>query len=207
MSSCILYHGPGAEGEALDEAHRIGHLLAPPFGEGGLKVADARKLVELLQIAPFDGIGVVVAGPMDQATYKANDALLKTIEEFDGEMVQPILWAHDLEDVSRTIRSRCLDRWVWLDPADEEPDEDSDEVEAAGRGLVQAVLSGDLWLIPDYVNAHTGKEHKLLSVAAGAIAANPTEPALRLWSRLRKVAKHRNPAPIEVVAAFLPEVK
>lgn len=203
MSSCILYHGPGARAEALDEAHRIGVLLAPPYGDVGLKVDEARDLVSQLQVPPFEGVGVVIAGPMDKATYKASDALLKTIEEFDPEVAQPILWADDLEDVAPTIRSRCIDRWVWVAPEDREPDEGSDEIESAGRALVRSALSGDLWAIPDYVKAHAGKEHLLLAVAAQAITDDSTEKALRLWESLRSVSRHRNPTTIEVVAAFL----
>lgn len=203
MASCILYYGPGARIEALDEAHRIGELVAPPFGDEGLKVDDAREIVRLLGIPPFEGIGVVVAGPMELATYKANDALLKSIEEFDAETVRPVLWANELEEVSPTIRSRCLARWAWLDPEDEEIDEDRDALEAAGRGLVRAALAGDLWAIPDYVNQHKGDLTDLLGIAAGAIADDPTERALRLWESIRKVARHRNPRPIEIIAAFL----
>jgi hypothetical protein len=203
MASCILYYGPGAKGEALEEAYRIGELVAPPFGDAGLKVAEAREIVRLMDIPPFEGVGVVVAGPMELATYKANDALLKSIEEFDAETMQPILWANELEEVAPTIRSRCLERWAWLDPDDEEIDEDRDAIEAAGRGLVRSALDGDLWAIPDYVNQHKGALADLLGIAAGAIVDDPSERALRLWGSLRKVAKRRNPRPVEVIAAFL----
>lgn len=202
MTSAILYYGPGARAAALEEVYRVGSLLAPPFGDDGLKVDEARAFVDSLQLPPFEGIGVSVVGPMDRATPQASDALLKTVEEF-GKYVLPILWAHDLEGVTPTLRSRCLDRWAWVDPDDIEPDEDSDELEAAGRGLVKAALSGELWAIPGYVNDHKGKEHELLNIAAEAIYRDGSIEALRLWESVRACAEHRNPTPIEVIAAFL----
>ena len=202
MSSALLYYGPGAREEALEEAYRLGELMTPPFGDEGLKVEEARAFVEALQLPPFDGIGCVIAGPMDMATPAASDVLLKSIEEF-GDYVRPILWAHDLDGVTPTIRSRCLARWAWADPDDQEPDEDSDEIEAAGRSLVHAALNKELWAIPGYVTPHKGKEHQLLNIAAGEISRNPTPEALQLWESLRKVAEHRNPTPIEIIAAFL----
>ncbi len=205
MSSCILFHGPGARAEALEEAYRIGHLMAPPMGDDGLKVDEAREAVSLLQTSPLSGVGCLVIGPMDYSNKKSSDVLLKVVEEFDGEYVHPILWAKDLEDVHPTLRSRCLDRWVWVDPADlEDPDEDDDELEHAGRELVRASLSGELWLIPELVTKQSKKLNELLEVMANAIAADPTVENLTLWESLRQAARYRNPTAIEIIAACLP---
>ena len=146
-------------------------------------------------------IGVVVVGPMDLANLGAADALLKCIEEFHGEVVQPILWAHDLGGVRETIKSRCLNRWA---PATEEYEED-EEVEAAALDLVQYALLGELWRIPDRAKKQKGHEHDLLRIAASALITDWTPKALRLWEQLREAARHRNPTMAEVVAAFLLE--
>ena len=110
MTSCILFHGPKARQAVLHEANCIGRLLAPPFGEEGaygLKVDEAREFVALLSTAPLGtAVGVVIAGPMDVASPKSSDVLLKSIEEFNASVVFPLLWAHDLGGVTGTIRSR-----------------------------------------------------------------------------------------------------
>jgi hypothetical protein len=145
MASCILFHGPGALQAVLQEARQIGRLMASPFGGGGLKVNEAREFVSLMNSTPVgEGVGVVVAGPMDLALLKSSDTLLKCIEEFNPTVMYPLLWAHDLGGVSGTIRSRCLDRWC---PATglEEPDP---ELQAVARGLVAAALARQLWKLP-----------------------------------------------------------
>ncbi len=204
MSSCLLYHGPGARSEALEEAYRIGELMAPPIGDGGLKVDDARKAVSILHTAPFSGIGVVVIGPMNLASNQSSDVLLKVIEEFNGDYIQPILWAEDLEDVTVTIRSRCIARWSWVDLNEAEIDEEDDALESAGRELVRAALAEEFWLVPDLVTQHSDSLLKLLNVVSKTIAANLDEKHLRLWESIRLVAQHRNPTVIEFIAALLP---
>ena len=100
MASCILFHGPGARQAAEAEAAKIGRLVAPPLGDDGLKVDEAREVVELLMTTPVgDKLGVVIVGPMDEAAAKSCDTLLKTLEEFKGGLIRPILWAHDLSGV------------------------------------------------------------------------------------------------------------
>ena len=80
MSSCLIFHGPGAKAAAMQKAVSAGRLLAPPFGEDGLKTDDAREVVELLFSTPLGmDIGVIVVGPMDEANLKASDVLLKRI--------------------------------------------------------------------------------------------------------------------------------
>jgi len=113
----------------------------PPIGDEGLKVDDARQVVSLLSTTPVGTqIGTLVVGPMDNATVFAADALLKKVEEFNGELVMPILWAFDIGGVRPTIRSRCLSRWA---PASGEDDEDV-ELMQDGCDLQDAAMSGDL---------------------------------------------------------------
>jgi len=209
MGSTVLMYGPGARQAALAEAHKQGRLLAPPFGDEGLKMDQAREIVSLLKSTPVgSAVGVVVVGPLDQTSRQAaqvekvNDAFLKIIEE-PAEWTKAVLWAHDLEGVRPTIRSRCLPRWC----PDFNPDEMDDELEAGGRDLVRAALTPDRYYeIPKLVKQFPGREHELLAVMAEAIHGNPTPEASFLWERLRRVAEFLNPTAIELVAALLPEV-
>jgi hypothetical protein len=189
----------------------MGRLLGDPVGDGGLSVKDARQAVLLLQSTPVGSEkGVVVVGPMDRLrSAKANDALLKRIEEFDGRYVQPILWAHDYGGVSETIRSRCLSFWS---PLDDEFAEDDDFFVSAGWDLLNVTLGREYWRFSEILDRFKGKkdwEHTLLSYLVEAlrqdlVISNEPEPRLDLWRRLRPVTKHRNPTSIEILAALMP---
>ena len=203
--SCILYHGPGARELALAEAAKIGRLLAPPFGDEGLKTArakpadppGAREIVELMSMTPLGSqIGCLVIGPMDDAEVKAANVLLKTIEEFRSDLFQPILWANDLEGVLPTIQSRCLARWAGEVTA---PDP---EMQDDAATLVQAYLDRDAWKVPEIVAKYQDREHLLLQRVATVIQE---KQAFDLWPAIRELASLRNPTQIEVVAAFLEE--
>ena len=62
MSSCILFHGPGAHAAALKKAHTTGQL-AGEFGGTGLKVDDAREAAAaLLEGSISFEIQVIVIG-------------------------------------------------------------------------------------------------------------------------------------------------
>lgn len=184
----------------MDEAYRVGRLVAQPFGEDGLRVAGAREAVAALMDAPVgDQIGVVVIGPMDKTrSPEACDVLLKSIEEF-SPLVQPMLWADDVGGVIGTIRSRCEERWS---PAREDT-EDDEEIIKASWDLLDACLRGDVHKIPAIVTSHKGKEVKLIEGLASALSTDFTGPRVELWNRLRLVARWRNPSPIEIVAALV----
>ena len=203
--TCNLYYGPGARQAAMDEARTRGRMLAPPFGDdGGLKVKEARQLVLLLsETLVNEEIGVIVAGPMDQATTDASDALLMSIEEYDPRYVQPVLWADDVGGVLPTLRSRCEERWI----ASLGEEEDEAMVSTAWD-LIDSALANQLALIPMVVAEYEGKEHALLGALAGALAlASPMTPGhLALWERIRKVSRYRNPRHFEITCALLPEV-
>ena len=207
MNSCRLFHGPGAREDVLAEAARIGRLLHEPFGEGGLKVDDARAFVALIQSPPV-GLdqGVVIAGPMDHAAPKSSDVLLKIIEE-PPEYVSPLLWATDLGGVAPTIRSRCLA--VWCPPGAAIAGDE--EVETTARELLNAVLADHFWEVPilvGKVKATTklrGREVELVAEAVEAMTTMMDNPKVRaLWDRVRLLATWKNPTQIEVIAAFLP---
>lgn len=190
----------------LREASQIGRLLAPPFGDGGLKVDGAREFVALLGNAPVgDGVGVVIAGPMDQAPPKSADVLLKRIEEFDEQVVYPLLWANDLGGVQWTIRSRCLDRWC----PEGQPDdpEQTDHIEKAAYSLIAAAVDGkEPWKIPGLVASMKDQLPELLGALSDALLPKMDDPASRkLWDRLRRVAQWWRPTVPELVSALFPE--
>lgn len=122
MSTPFLFHGPLARGEAVAHARLLGRMISDPVGDDGLKVDDSRLLVDLAGSA---GVGdlppVVVVGPLDLASPEASDALLKTLEDLAEGPLRLVLWADYLGGVSKTIRSRTLDRWCppdgsWVSP-------------------------------------------------------------------------------------------
>lgn len=202
MSSCILFHGPSARQAALDEAPRIGRLIAPPFGDAGLKAVEAREFAALMRATPLgDGVGVVIAGPMDNtAAQKGSDVLLKCVEEFNPKVMYPLLWAHDLNGVMGTIRSRCLDRWCPGEVRYEEP------VVQAANQIVSDVLGGRLWKVPALVAGQHDDLHGLLGALSEAVLPRMGEGKAReLWERLRPVTRWRNPTVPEVVAAMFPQ--
>jgi len=230
MSSCQLFHGPGARQAALDKAKKIGRLIAPPFGDDGLSVGrskpsdppGAREIVELLLSVPVgEEIGVVVIGPVDNAkSLKAMDALLKSIEEIPSPYMQPILWAEDLGGVISTIRSRCLETWAPGSTAE------NPELLKLARLIVDNVLANRFYSLPsDIASLKTLKEGSdiapetledddpkktrfkggdLLEAIADILAENLEDPNRRLfWERIRKVARYRNPTQVEIVAALV----
>jgi len=207
MASCILYHGPGARLAALEEADRIGRLLLPPVGDTGLKVDEARQVVDVLMSIPVGSDkGVLVIGPMDHSNFKSSDVLLKTIEEFDGRYVQPILWAHDLGGVTETVRSRCLDRWA----PEAEAEDENDGLVALGYDLVQCSLEGELarliQLVQGFLKKNSDRGYDLLRSISGALQERlHEESGQKLWARVRLVAMNTNPTAIEIISALLPE--
>jgi len=202
MSSCVLFHGPGARAAALTAAAQIGPLVAPPFGDEGLKVDEARAFVAASYSVPVGvDVGTFVVGPMDadRANPKACDVLLKRIEGFDDTTIQPFLWAWDVGNVPLTIRSRCLVKWA---PADAK---DAAVVEAAAEAVVAAVLEGRFAGVPFAVKKIDAKRlPDFIGAVASRLADPPGDPArLAVWGRLRKVAVRRDPTVVEVAGALV----
>lgn len=110
--SSFLFYGPGARKEAFSREKK-GRRLGGPFGDQGLKVDEARKIVELLNnLPPGRKKCMLVIGPMNRATQAASDVLLKSLEE-PPKKVEMVLWAEDLNGVLPTILSRCWPRWCY----------------------------------------------------------------------------------------------
>jgi hypothetical protein len=177
----------------------IGRLLHAPFGVKGLKIAESREIVGLMNSAPVgDQPGVLVIGPMDRATRSSQDVLLKNLEEFDDSIIRPILWAIDQAEVVSTIRSRCLQQWC---PGPDLYDEDT---LYQARGVVDCSLVGD---VAGLVEALKDREPRPLLEAAARILAERgiDDETQGLWARVRKALQHKLPSINEVLAAFLAE--
>ena len=108
--SSFLYHGPGAREKALSRQSE-GRRLGGPFGEGGLKIEDARNVLSLFdRIPPGRKKCMITVGPLNKATPASIDVLLKSVEE-PPRKVEIILWAEDLNGVLPTMISRCWPVW------------------------------------------------------------------------------------------------
>ena len=119
VETVCLYYGEGAEDAALDAAEVYGRIEAVLGSEKGVRKDDARAMLALHNSPPAsDGFSAVVIGPMDLATVDASDALLKVVEE-PSMLTKPFLWAYDLGQVSKTIRSRCHTVWSYQHTPDE----------------------------------------------------------------------------------------
>jgi len=197
-TTAYLYHGPGARDKALQKARDLGRMIEDPIGDDGLKIDDARKIVELSgQVSVGDGINTLVIGPLDRARQAATDALLKTIEEFDSAVFRPVLWAVDAGDVSPTIRSRC--RQVWC--PGEEPYEDHVLDEA--RDLIDASLAGDRAKV---ISVWKDLDHGQVLTAVAKVLESRLpldKETSKLWERVREGLTHSNPTKYEMLVMFL----
>ena len=208
--SSLLYYGPGARLAACEKASQVGRLLAPPFGDDGLSTAIAREIVELLMTAPFgDRKGVVIIGPMDETkSVMAQDVLLKTLEEHKEDQILPILWAKDLGDVRRTIRSRCLVEWAdGLESIEE--NEFLETLTSAAWNAVSAARDKNYSAVVEAVKACGGKSAEkktemFVAALADCLSIQMEKPnSSVLWSKLRRVALLKNPTQYEILDALL----
>lgn len=196
-SSPILFHGPGAEGAAKAKSSVIGRLLHAPFGGEGLKIAESREIVELMNSASVgDDPGVLVIGPMDRANRSAQDVLLKNIEEFDDRIVRPILWAIDEAEVLPTIRSRCVKQWC------AGPDLYDEDMLYQARAVMDCSLMGD---VAGLIEAVKDRDPRLLLEATARVMIEQgfDKKSADLWGRVRQLLRHKIPTTTEVLAAFL----
>jgi hypothetical protein len=176
---------------------RLGRLLHEPFGEKGLKIAESREVIELMNNASVgDEPGVVVIGPMDRANRSAQDVLLKNIEEFDDRIIRPVLWALDEADVLPTIRSRCLRRWC---PG---PDLYDEDVLDRGRAVVDCSLVRD---VPGVIEGLKDTDpRQVLEAAARELSFRGIDDRTKhLWERVREALRFKAPTATEALAAFL----
>ena len=197
MSSPLLYHGPTSFDEALVEAHKIGRLLCPPVGEGGLKKDEARDLVELLSYPPIgDALGVVVIGPMDICLPASGDVLLKTLEDGSDKHNRIILWAHDLGEVRPTVKSRCLPIWCGGDFIIE------DELSDLSERLYQAFLDRDLFEITSTVLDSKSKESEVLRAFVDLLSEDISKH-LDFWESIRPLCGRRKMTSAQFMEPFI----
>ncbi len=200
ITSCILFHGPGAEALGHREALAFGRLL--PFTGSELRKEGARELVSLLSRRPVgDGRCSVLVGPVDEVNPATSDVLLKTIEEFDPEGTRPFLWAWDLGGVSHTLRSRCLLQFCpGVDPRGEAH-------EATALTLLRAYEGGDWVTVTEEVKAYPDLAALMRSVAdllpPKLTVPSPEPRYVRLWGTVRELFTGATLTPARVVCAFL----
>ena len=197
MSSPLLYHGPTSFDEALIEAHKIGRLLCPPVGEGGLKKDEARDLVELLSYPPIgDALGSVVIGPMDLCLPASGDVLLKTLEDGSDKHNRILLWAYDLGEVRPTVKSRCLP--VWCGGAVTVDDDLSDLSER----LYRAFLDRDLFEVTSIASEAKSKEAEVLRHFVDFLSDDISKH-LDFWEGLRHLCGYRRLTPAQFLEPFI----
>jgi hypothetical protein len=200
--STLLFHGPRAREKALEQADQVGRLLASPFGDEGLKADAARAVVALMSSTPIgDAIGVVVVGPMDEIPVPGvADTLLKTLEEFPPDLLQPILWAKDIGGVSPTVRSRSLATWC--------PGE-SNELEAymaSAEEICRAALRRKSATLIELLTEHKGDELEILRASTEVLVVKewPIRSRMTLWESLRTVLSVRGkPTFLETLSAYM----
>lgn len=169
MTSVYLFHGPSAEDAALEAAEAYGKILAALGTDKGVRKADSREMIALHNAPPAsDSFGSVVIGPMDLATTEASDALLKVVEE-PCAYVKPFLWANDLGEVSKTIRSRCHAVWAYGAAKSES------EISA---DLIDQALSGCGIATAELLSKHTPKE--TLDAVISRLSKTGVSP--RVWA-------------------------
>lgn len=195
-SSAVLFHGPLAQERAHEFADGLGRLLHEPFGLEGLKIAESRQIIELMNATPLgDEPGVLIIGPMDHAWPSATDVMLKTLEDFDPAVLRPVLWAHDEAGVRPTIRSRCLRRWC------AGPEIRDEELLAAIKTLVDGSLAGNIAVVIETLKDLKGD---ILVGTAQILRQRTMGPAeRRLWLKCRAALEYFNPTANEIKAVFL----
>jgi hypothetical protein len=193
-----LFHGPGSRDRSVREASQGFRLLCPPVGDDGLKVDDARLLVELLGTAPVgDRRGSVVLGPLDRATGDAADALLKTLEDYAEGPTQVFAWAWGLSAVLPTIRSRTLPLWC---PNGPDP---LSGYNKKAQSLVDALNQNRIGGLLEILSAEPDDlaREDLLLASLAPLAKAPK--ALEIWPRLRKMLTGRGVSKLSAATALL----
>lgn len=219
LISCVLYHGPTAQGRAGQAASDWGRVVGT-FGHPteGLNVETVRAAAAAMS-APVmgDQRGSVVVGPVDVLTQEGViDVLLKTIEEFTYRMARPYLWAWDVGSVRPTIQSRCLVEWC---PGQVVLDRD---LVAAAKSVVDAALAGSVaGVIEGFLevsrpagedgSAAKGKSQwsdvgdEFLQAVARDLSRRPGTAHLPLWEAVRPVLMSKDtPSYTETLVRFLP---
>lgn len=212
-TSCLLFHGPGAEPMASGRALEFGKLI--PFDTGVMKKDGARALVEILSSFPVgSGRRSILVGPMDEVQAQTSDVLLKSLEEFDPRGVRPFLWAWDLGGVSSTVKSRCVCLFA---PG---TDDRLSDIRPLGMSLLKAFKTRDWVGLVEILRGDDGSKEEGAKKApamdlalllrstvdelARTLEAPEPDPRLdALWVQLRPLFSGATLTPARVVSAFL----
>jgi len=187
-ASVSLFHGQGAQDAAMEAAGQYGRILAVLGGEKGLRKDDSREMLRLHNMPPAsDAFGSVVLGPMDLATFEAADALLKIIEE-PSHYTRPFLWAFDLGEVPKTIRSRCQAVWSYGESST------SEEIDPK---LIEEALAGNGTTIGELMLKHDPKT--VLDAALDHLSKREFEP--RMWLLMKNVLGRESIASVSAALA------
>jgi hypothetical protein len=191
-----LFHGPTAFQSALREARGFGKLVCDPIDTNNLKMDQSREIAELMRQHPVgDQPGVIVLGPLDLAPPRSTDVLLKSLEDYDPRSVRPVVWAHDLDGVRPTVRSRCLHQWCPGPEAAVDP-----EALTAASNLLHAAQEKDWGTVVRLVRTNTVED---LSQALPQTLLSQRH--LSQWASLREVLQTPQPSKVEFIRAFLQE--
>lgn len=191
MSETVfLYYGDSAEDAALEAAEQYGKILAVLGSEKGVRKDDAREMLGIHLAPPVsDSLGSVVLGPMDLATVDASDALLKIVEE-PSKLTKPFLWANDLGQVSKTIRSRCHTIWSNQSLQDYEYKFSTD--------LLDKAISGDGIAIAELLMDNPAKD-----VMADVIhRMSQTRVSTKKWNLYKTILGQETTASVSAVLAM-----
>ncbi len=189
--TALLFHGPASLEQAKQQQKQLGYVASPPLGEAGLKVDQARELVQLVSMPSIgDTVGSVIVGPMDLASPSASDKLLKTLESLEADQVQPLLWAKDLANVRSTVVSRC--EQVWCNGSDTA--EVPDSVVHLAFDIVKAAIARDVPRVIELLSegvkdVDIAQLAQQMSMAVSVEMRNPGPQAFRVWYALREILK------------------
>lgn len=179
--------------------------MAPPFGDKGLKVDDAREVVRLTQMPPVGTEkGAIMVGPLDDAQPEAADALLKTIEELNTNLFVLGLWARDLQDVLPTIQSRCQHEWSpgTAAAADE-------ELYGKARDLLQYSRKKDyaslMEVLGEIDNDKVEEVLRLIPDVLVQEVRSGKKADLSPWRKIRELLVHKYLKVLDVVAVLCEE--
>jgi len=194
--NCWLYHGPRASVTAEAVAREKGRLIGS-YGKEGFDIEVSRKVVDIMRSTPVgDRMATLVAGPLDEARMDSLDPLLKAIEEFDGDLIQPYLWALDIGGVRRTILSRCFVQWC---PGDYPIG--TDMVDLMER-VCLASMQGDVAVVASCLQGIKDRDVEALQAAALVLSKKTDPRYMTLWESVRELP-WRKCSMNEIVDAFL----
>jgi hypothetical protein len=199
LMTATLYHGPGSRERSLQVADDLGTLVTPPVGGERFGVEDARAIVRLV-IYPqaVDKLGIIVVG-LDHAAPKTQDVLLKILEEHDPSITRILLWASEAENVSSTVRSRCLEEWCPFDGVGHDLD---DEINSIAASIAACIQKNEMAEALTIVLETHGREVELLDHLAYRCRLNWDSGGSEWWGKIRPVYNNRNPTNLEVIAAL-----